>query len=107
MLNDGSGNFDVLILHDGSRNRDLLYFGRHERLHLQILDPEINRRLVGTQKIVGHLLEWRRTERTHPVGHALHPANEEERAIFGVVVGVMMRDEDRANAAEWNAGAGE
>src|SRR5690349_23569388 len=58
------------------------------------------RSLVGTHKIVGHLLEWRRTKRSQRVRHALHPADEEEGAVLDIVVGVMMCDEDRANRSE-------
>src|SRR5579885_784126 len=107
MLNDTGGNPDIFILRDRSRRRHLFHLGRHERLDLQILDPEINRGLVSTQQSVRHLPERRRTERAHRVRQALHPADEQERTILDIVIGVMMRDEDRADCSEWNAGAGE
>jgi hypothetical protein len=44
-------------------------------LHFEILGPEIDRRLVGTQEILGHLLERRRTESAHVKMHAIDSAD--------------------------------
>src|SRR5215467_4823822 len=75
MLNDDRGDLDVVILRNQSGHRYFLHLDRDQRLHFEILGPEIDRRLVGTHEILGHLLERRWAECTHVKMHAIDPAD--------------------------------
>ena len=74
---------------------------------MEVLGPEVDRLLIGAHEVVGHLPERRRPESMHVKRQALDPADDQQRAIFNVVIGMMMRDEDRLQCVEWNAGARE
>src|SRR5262249_46420821 len=75
---------------------------RDQWLHFEILGPEIDRRLVGTHEVLGHLLERRRTEGAHVKMHTIDPADHQQWSILYIVVGVMMGDKDRTKGREWN-----
>jgi hypothetical protein len=42
----------------------------------------------------------------HVERQPLYPANDQQRTVFNVVIGVMVRDENRFECAKWNPGAG-
>jgi hypothetical protein len=48
--------------------------------------------------------ERRRAESAHVEWQALNPADDQQRAVFDIVVGVMVRDEDRLQRVERDAG---
>jgi hypothetical protein len=52
-----------------------------------------------------YLLERRRAEGADVERQALNPADDQQRAVFDVVVGVVVRDEDRLERVEGNAGS--
>ncbi len=98
-------DLDVVVLHHRSGGGDFLHLDLGERLHVEVLGPEIDRLLVGAHEIVGHLLQRRRAESVHAVLQALDPGDDQQRPVFDVVVGVVVRDENRFERVEWNAGA--
>ena len=59
---------------------------------MKVLDPEIDGLPVGTHEVLGHLLERRRTEGTNIERQILDSADDQERAVFDVVVGVVVGD---------------
>src|SRR5215472_13377856 len=107
MLNHCCSDLDVLVLEEGSRCRHFLHIGQRKWLHLEILRPEIDCRFVGAEKILGQLLERRRSERMHRLRQALYPADEQKGAVLDVVIGVMVGDENRADGCERDACTGE
>src|SRR5262249_53512718 len=95
MLDECRGDSDMIVLHDRSRRRHFLHHRWHERLDLQILHPEIDRRLVGSDETPAHLCERRRPERLHRRRQALDPPDQEEWTVLDVVVGMMMMKIER------------
>jgi hypothetical protein len=75
MLDDDRGDLDVVILRHRSGRRHFLHVDGNQWLHFEILGPEIDRRLVGTHEILGHLFERRRPEGAHVKMHAIDPAD--------------------------------
>jgi hypothetical protein len=73
--------------------------------NVEVLGPEIDRLLVGAHEVVGHLPERRRAEGADVERQPLNPADDQQRSIFDVVVGVVMGDEDRLERVEGNAGS--
>jgi pyrimidine deaminase RibD-like protein len=55
--------------------RHFRHVDRNQWLHLEILSPEIDCRIVGTHEILGHQFERRRPEGAHVEMHAIDPAD--------------------------------
>jgi hypothetical protein len=95
----------TIALHHRTGRGNFLHLDLGEPRHVEVLSPEVDRLLVGAHEIVGHLLQRRRAESVHAVLQALDPGDDQQRPVFDVVVGVVVRDENRFERVEWNAGA--
>jgi hypothetical protein len=110
----GERRFDRRMLHDlgcdldvlghRTRRRDLTDLDHAQRRHMEVFGPEVDGRFGKGHEIGGHLLQRRRPEGPHRKGHALHPADHEERPELDVVVGMVVGDEDRAELLEGEPG---
>jgi len=74
-----------------------------QRFHFQVLGPEIDRGPHRGNVVRSHLLKWWWAVGAHCERHALHPTDGKQRAVFDIVIKVVMGDEDRTQSAEGNA----
>ncbi len=108
MADNRGRHLDVVVLRDGAgRGHVLRVDGEERRQGRVVLGPEVDRRPIGPQEILGHLPERRRPEGPHRERHALQPADDQQRSVLDIVVRVMVGDEDRAKRAEVDARASE
>src|SRR5262245_34967230 len=97
---DGGRHLHAIVLEDFAALRDLVRtHERRERRPALVGDARLDVERVGLEQQARHPLERRRAVRVHrrePRG----PAEQPQRTVAGVVIRVLVRDEDRAELAD-------
>jgi len=105
MVHGGAAHDDLIVFHDGAAFLQLVrVHQRPERRAPFVGDPDVDVRRAHLEEEVRHAGERRRPPRVDLGSQARRPCEQHEGAEVGVVIGMMMRDEEMADSCEVDAG---
>jgi hypothetical protein len=105
MLHARTGDLQVVVLHHGAGSCELVrVHERHERLASFVGDANVHVGRAHLEEEPRDPLDRRWSVRIDAMTHAARPREQQQVAVVGIVIGVMMRDEDIAQCAERKTG---
>src|SRR6266478_4473103 len=100
-----SGHFQVLVLHDWTCLDQLVYVNeRDERAPALVGDARLDVGGIHLEEEPGHLLERRRPPRVDARAQPGRPCQPDEIAVVGIVIRVVVRDENVSQVRQRNTG---